>query len=140
MGVASLFIPYTRIGELLVTIEGLALANIALKVAQGIEGNREAWDSIFSEYILGLLYELKLKTIMPGWAKSAFEAKGVASVLYTAMDNPTRDWAIPERVPADAILDQIYRFRCLVHPSLPKQIESAIKNDQKLLALFLACR
>ncbi len=138
MDVLSMVIPYTRIGELFVTTFCLTIANIGVHVAKGIEGSQEATQAIFEEDLLGLLFECEgLKKVMPGWAKFAFEAKGKASTLFTGADEK-QGLMVPQGVPADSILDQIYRFRCFIDPTLPRQIETAIKNNQRLMAAILA--
>jgi hypothetical protein len=70
------------------------------------------------EGVLDLAYE-EVKDVMPTWAKvvSKWGLKGRA--LYVARDEKTPP-PLDLRVPADDVLDQIYRFRCIVDPELPK--------------------
>ena len=140
LGVLSLVIPYFRIGELLVTTLCLTAASIAVHCAQGINGSKDATEAIFREDILGLLMDAGLETIMPGWAKFAFKANEKASTVYKLLeckDNSQTQLTTERRVPADSSLDQIYRFRCMIDPTLPKQIEKALKDNHKLMAAVL---
>jgi hypothetical protein len=125
--VASLLVPEARIG--LVSLEALHMIvkslAFATNAAEATSGDEAAFHKL-EQAVLDIVFD-QIKIVMPTWARVVSKGGLKQFELYRAHDEKT-PLPLELRVPADDVLDQIYRFRCIVEPQLPMEMAMVMKN------------
>jgi hypothetical protein len=100
-------------------------------ITQATNGDEAAFNKL-EKAVIDVVFD-QVKVVMPTWAKIVSTAGLKQFELYRVHDQKVPPPAAL-RVPADNVLDQIYRFRCIVDPQLPKDMAMIAKNIASAVA------
>ena len=142
---AIMVAPYAALGELLVVEKLIAAAQFLNHVLRAGHGDQAAWGDVMEDVFDHLCSQYEY--VLPSWARIAVAMKPHAQTAYQAgrecFTRETTPGKVlgtkpPLRVPADEILEQCYRFRCMMDPSWPAQLRLQGPIQQSIVEQFKA--
>lgn len=135
ISMASLLMgPFGRLGYLVIA---QALTTLAKATLYANQGDKAAWETLVRDDILDMLFH-EVEMMLPSWARLAVQVKPYISGSYDALKtectvhNVQGERQSMPRVPADIILNQIYRFQCIVDPTFQRQVQLLNNNISAL--------